>query len=71
MRKTLDHPILYEYANFFLSEILGMPPKRDIDFSIDLTLGAEPISIDPYHMTTQELSELCPQLEELLAKGSI
>ena len=48
-----------------------MPPKRDIDFSIDLTPGAEPISKAPYHMTTQELSELRLQLEELLSKGSI
>ena len=57
IRKTLDHPILQEYADGFLSEILGMPLKRDIDFSIDLTLGVKPISRDPYHMTTQELSE--------------
>ena len=47
MRKTLDHPILQEYADVFLSNILGMAPKRDIDFSIELTLGAEPISRAP------------------------
>ena len=52
MRKTLDHPILQEYADVFPSEVLGMPPKRDIDFGIDLILGAEPISKAPYHMTT-------------------
>ena len=71
MRKTLDHPILQEYADVFLSEISGMPPKRDIYFSIDLTLGVEPISKAPYLMTTQELSDLRLQLEELLAKVSI
>lgn len=69
--KTMDHPILQEYADVFPSEIPSMPPKRDIDFSIDLTPGAEPISRAPYRMTTQELSELRLQLEELLAKGSI
>lgn len=52
MRKTLDHPILQEYADVFPSEIPGMLPKRDIDFSIDLILGAEPISKAPYRMTT-------------------
>ena len=71
MRKTLDHPILQENADVFPSEIPGMPPKREIDFSIDLTPGTEPISKAPYRMTTQELSELRLQLEELLAKGSI
>ena len=50
--KTLDHPILQEYVDVFPSEIPGMPPKRDIDFRIDLVLGAEPISRAPYWMTT-------------------
>ena len=70
-RKTIDHPILQEYVDVFSSEILGMPPKRDIDFSINLTPRVDTISRAPYHMTTQELSELCLQLKELLAKGSI
>ena len=71
MGKTIDHPILQEYVDIFPSDILGMPSKRDIDFSIDLTLGAEPIPRAPYDMNTQKLSELHIQLEDLLAKGSI
>jgi len=39
-----DHPILKEYADVLPSEILGMPPKRDIDFRIDLVPRAKPIS---------------------------
>ena len=58
VRKTLDHPILQEYVDVFLSEISGMPLKRDIDFSIILSPGVEPISKAPYRMTTHELSEL-------------
>ena len=69
--KTLDHPILQEYIDVFPSEISGMPLKHDIDFCIDLVPGAEPISRAPYRMTTQELSELRLQLEDLLAKGCI
>ena len=69
--KNIDHPILQVYADVFPSEIPGMPTKRDIDFSIDLTLGVDPISKAPYYMTTQELSQLHLQLEEILAKGSI
>jgi hypothetical protein len=69
--KTLDHPILQEYMDVFPSEIPGMPPQRDIDFRIDLVPGAEPISRAPYRMTTQELSELRLQLEDLLSKGCI
>ncbi|XP_059064757.1 uncharacterized protein LOC131856837 [Cryptomeria japonica] len=66
-----SHLVLQEYADVFPSDILGMPPKRDIDFSIDLVPGAEPISRALYRMTTHELSELRLQLEDLLAKGFI
>jgi hypothetical protein len=67
----LEHPLLKEFADVFPTEIPGMPPKRDIDFRIELVPGAEPISKAPYRMTTQELSELKIQLEELLEKGFI
>lgn len=65
------HPILQEFSDVFLSEILGMLPKHDIDLRIDLIPVAKPISKDPYRMTTQELGELRFHLEELLAKGFI
>ena len=48
-----------------------MPPKRDIDFHFDLIPRVEPLSRAPYRMNTQELSELCLQLEDLLSKGCI
>ena len=71
MGKTLDHPILQEYVDVFHSKIPSMPPKRDIDFCIDLILGAKPISRVPYQMTTQELIELHLHLEDLFSKGCI
>ena len=54
-----------------MTKILGIPPKRDIDFRIDLVPGTEPISKTPYRMIAHELVELKVQLEELLAKGLI
>lgn len=48
-----------------------MSHHREIDFHIDLVLGAEPISKAPYRMTTNERNELKMQLEELLVKGHI
>lgn len=51
----------------FSSEIPSMLPKHDID----LISRDELISKAPYRMTTQELSELRLQLEELLVKGFI
>jgi hypothetical protein len=46
-----DHPILKDFEEFF-REILGLPPKRDIDFSIDLVLGVAPMFKTPYIMGT-------------------
>ena len=55
----------------FLDEILGLPPKRDIDFTIELVPGATPVSKTPYRMSTPEMLELKMQLQELLEKKYI
>jgi hypothetical protein len=48
-----------------------MPPKRDIEFKIELQLGTAPIAKSPYKMTRDELVELKIQLQDLLDKGYI
>jgi hypothetical protein len=51
-----DYPVLKEYEDVF-REFPGFPPKRDIDFSIDLIPRASPVSKTPYRMSTPELKE--------------
>jgi hypothetical protein len=65
-----DHRVLKEFKDVF-QEVPGPPPKRDIDFSINLMPGVAPVSKAPYRMSTPELKELQLQLEELLKKGYI
>jgi hypothetical protein len=65
-----DHTIL-EYFEDVFKEVPGIPPKRYIDFSINLMPGAAPVSKTPYRMNTQELKDLQMHLEELLKKGYI
>ena len=65
-----DHVVLKEFEDIF-QEIPGLPPKRDIDLSINLMHGASPVSKSPYRMSTLELKELQLHLEELLKKGYI
>ena len=50
---------------------MGLPPKRDIDFTIDLIPEAKPVSKTPYKMSTPKLLELKMQLQELLEKKYI
>jgi hypothetical protein len=55
--KLEDHEVLKELKDVF-QEVPGLPPKRDINFSINLILGAAPVSKDPYRMSTPEMKEL-------------
>ena len=55
----------------FPDDIAGFFPEREVEFTIDLIPGTEPISIPPYRMAPVELRELKAQLEELLSKGFI
>jgi hypothetical protein len=66
-----DHPILREYRDVFTEEVSGLPPRRDIDFSIELAPGAVSVSRTPYRMSTPELVELKLQLKEMMDKGYI
>ena len=60
--------MLQELNDVFPDEVLGLPPKRNIDFTIDLVLGSAPMSKTPYKMSTSELLKLKMQLQELSKK---
>jgi hypothetical protein len=52
-----DHLVLSYFEDTF-GEISGLPPKRDVDFSIDLVPGATLVYKTPYIMGTPKLKEL-------------
>ena len=64
-------PVVREFPDIFLDDIAGLPPDREVEFTIDLILRTEPISIPPYKMAPAELRDFKAQLEELLSKGFI
>nr|GEW03599.1 putative reverse transcriptase domain-containing protein [Tanacetum cinerariifolium] len=66
-----DQPIVSEFPDVFPDELLGIPLVCEVEFSIELIPGAEPISKAPYHMAPIELKELKDQLQELLERGFI
>ena len=63
--------VVREFPDVFPDDIAGLPPDREVEFTIDFIPGTEPISIPPYRMAPAELRELKAQLEELLSKGFI
>ncbi|GKG44964.1 hypothetical protein Tco_0495042, partial [Tanacetum coccineum] len=42
-----------------------------VEFRIDLILGAAPVARAPYHLALSEMKELSKQLQELSEKGFI
>ena len=63
-------PVVNEFPDVF-REDFGMPPIREIDFTVTLKPGTGPIAKAPYRMAPAEMKELKSQLDELMAKGYI
>ena len=55
-------PVVREFPDVFPDDIVGLPPDREGEFTIDLIPRTEPISIPPYRMAPVELRELKAQL---------
>ncbi|CAA0840140.1 Unknown protein, partial [Striga hermonthica] len=65
-RSPHDIPIVREFVDVFPDQLLGGPPNRQVEFSIDLIPGAGPISKASYRMAPKELQEVKTQIQELL-----
>ena len=61
-------PILKEFEVVFCDKISVLPPKRYLDFTIDLMSFSTLVSRSPYHMSIPELTKWRIQLQELLEK---
>ena len=59
---------MQEFPDVFSEELLGLPPTRELEFTIDLIPGTNPVSKAPYRMAPTELKELKEQLQGLLDK---
>ncbi|GJY05487.1 reverse transcriptase domain-containing protein [Tanacetum coccineum] len=66
-----DVPIVWDFLEVFLEDLLGLPPARQVEFQIDLVPGAAPVVRAPYRLAPSEMQELSVQLQELSNKGFI
>ena len=60
-----------EYPEVFPEELPGLPPKREVEFAIDLMSRTAPISKAPYRKALAEMNELKIKLQDLLNKRFI
>ncbi|XP_068331455.1 uncharacterized protein [Pyrus communis] len=66
--KSVEDAIVVKH---FPDDLPGLPPDRDVEFTIDLLPGTNLISLTPYQMAPAELRELKIQLQELVDKEHV
>jgi hypothetical protein len=63
MEKTI---VVNKYLDVFPTELIELPPERQIALIIGLVPITKPISRTPFHMALAELRELKDQFQKLL-----
>ncbi|XP_058202900.1 uncharacterized protein LOC131317359 [Rhododendron vialii] len=63
--------VVCNFPDVFPEELPGLPPEREVEFTIELLPGTTPISVPPYRFAPAELRELKVQLQELENLGFI
>ncbi|GKB98510.1 putative reverse transcriptase domain-containing protein [Tanacetum coccineum] len=72
MQTTKDYGSHRECSRtVFLENLLGLPPIRQVEFQINLILGAAPVAQAPYRLAPSEMQELSDQLQELAEQAPI
>ncbi|GKC55455.1 hypothetical protein Tco_1078200 [Tanacetum coccineum] len=68
-KRLEDVPTVRDFPEVFPEDFPGLPPTRQVEFQIDLVLGAAPVACSPYRFAPTKLQELSTQLQELSNKG--
>ncbi|XP_075483804.1 uncharacterized protein LOC142523957 [Primulina tabacum] len=66
-----DVDVVGEFSSVFPDDVSGIPPDREVKFSIELMPGTVPISKAPYRLAPAEMKELKDQIQDLLDKGFV
>ncbi|GJW38124.1 putative reverse transcriptase domain-containing protein [Tanacetum coccineum] len=66
-----DIPVVRDFTDVFLKDLLGLPLQRQVEFRIDLVPGARRVAKSPYRLAPSGMQELSRRLQELQDKGFI
>jgi hypothetical protein len=67
----LEHlPVVREFADIFPEELPGMPPERELDFTIDLKPGTELIARMPYQDVNPKVTRVENATEGVVGPGT-
>ncbi|GJR78047.1 putative reverse transcriptase domain-containing protein [Tanacetum coccineum] len=65
-KRLEDIPVVREFPKVFPEDLPGLPPVRQVEFQIDLILGATPVARAPHRLAPSEMQELSNQLQEFI-----
>ena len=61
-KEIKDIPQVCDFPDVFPEDLPGIPPVRQVEFRIELILGATPVAKSPYRLAPSEMQELSSQL---------
>nr|GEX34278.1 reverse transcriptase domain-containing protein [Tanacetum cinerariifolium] len=61
-KRLEDVPIVRDYPEVFPEDLSSIPPARQVEFQIDMVLGAAPVAWAPYRLAPSEMKELATQI---------
>nr|GEU62355.1 reverse transcriptase domain-containing protein [Tanacetum cinerariifolium] len=70
-KRLEDIPVFREFLKVFPEDLPGLPPVRQVQFQINLILGAAPVARVPYRLAPSEMQDLYDQLQVLADRGFI
>nr|GEV70727.1 zinc finger, CCHC-type, retrotransposon Gag domain protein [Tanacetum cinerariifolium] len=62
-KRLEDVPIVRDFLKVFSEDLLGFSPMRQVEFQIDLVLGATPVARAPYRLAPIKLQKLSTQTD--------
>ncbi|GJY30090.1 putative reverse transcriptase domain-containing protein [Tanacetum coccineum] len=62
-QKLKDIPVVRKFPGVFPEDLSGLPPSREVEFRIDLILGAMLVAKSPYRLALTKMQELSNQLK--------
>ncbi|GKB72430.1 putative reverse transcriptase domain-containing protein [Tanacetum coccineum] len=69
-KRLEDVPIIRDFLEVFLDDLLGLLPPQQVEFKIELVPRAAPVVRAPYRLASSELKELSNQLRSCRKKDS-
>ncbi|GJU15677.1 putative reverse transcriptase domain-containing protein [Tanacetum coccineum] len=60
-----DVPVIRDSPEVFPEELPGLPPPRQVEFRIDLILGAAPVARAPYRLAPSKMKEIDDLFDQL------